>query len=242
MTTFSYSTELPAAVKVPLLIVPMYEGPKPGPGARETGSAGAYSDAKLTGKIGENLLVTKRRGDRFAAGAVLLVGVGPKEEFSVNGARASMGRLSATARRFGTVASTFALAFPPRRAAEAAGAVAEGLGLGAYRFDRYRSKEAKAEGGLKRVMVLGSEKADGAGCPRGREGSRHHGGCRELGTRSGEHSRWGPGAGRPLAKRAQAMAEEVGLTCKVWTDTQLTTGGFGGILGVGKGSDPPATQ
>ena len=42
-----------------------------------------------------------------------------------------------------------------------------------------------------------------------------------------------------LAKRAQAMAKEVGLTCKVWTDTQLTTGGFGGILGVGKGSVHP---
>ena len=239
MTTFSYSTELPAAVKVPLLIVPMYEGPKPGPGARETGSAGAYSDAKLTGKIGENLLVTKRRGDRFAAGAVLLVGVGPKEEFSVNGARASMGRLSATARRFGTVASTFALAFPPRRAAEAAGAVAEGLGLGAYRFDRYRSKEAKAEGGLKRVMVLGSEKADARAA---------RAAVKEAAIMVDAVS-WArdlvntPAGDLPpaqIAREAQAMAKQVGLTCKVWNEKQLADGGFNGILGVGRGSvNPP---
>ncbi len=36
------------------------------------------------------------------------------------------------------------------------------------------------------------------------------------------------------------MAKEVGLTCKVWSENQLTQGGFGGILGVGKGSvNPP---
>jgi leucyl aminopeptidase len=43
-----------------------------------------------------------------------------------------------------------------------------------------------------------------------------------------------------IAKAARAMAHEVGLTCKVWTEAQLIQGGFGGILGVGKGSlNPP---
>jgi len=43
-----------------------------------------------------------------------------------------------------------------------------------------------------------------------------------------------------IAKAAQAMAKKVGLTCKVWNETQLAQGGFGGILGVGKGSvNPP---
>jgi leucyl aminopeptidase len=43
-----------------------------------------------------------------------------------------------------------------------------------------------------------------------------------------------------IAKAAQAMAKRVGLTCKVWNENQLAQGGFGGILGVGKGSvNPP---
>jgi leucyl aminopeptidase len=36
------------------------------------------------------------------------------------------------------------------------------------------------------------------------------------------------------------MARSVGLTCKIWNESQLEKGGFGGILGVGKGSvNPP---
>ena len=43
-----------------------------------------------------------------------------------------------------------------------------------------------------------------------------------------------------IAREAQRMARSVGLTCKVWNESQLEKGGFGGILGVGKGSvNPP---
>ena len=52
MTTFSYASEAPAAVKAGLLIVPVFEGPRPGPGVKELGLAEAYAAAKLTGKRG----------------------------------------------------------------------------------------------------------------------------------------------------------------------------------------------
>jgi leucyl aminopeptidase len=43
-----------------------------------------------------------------------------------------------------------------------------------------------------------------------------------------------------LAREAQKMAKAEGLTCKVWTETELKKRGFGGILGVGQGSvNPP---
>jgi leucyl aminopeptidase len=237
VTTFSYSTESPDAVKAALLIVPVFQGPKPGLGARDKGLAAAYADAKLTGKKGEDLLVPKRRGDRFAAGAVLLVGVGPKETFTITVARTALGRIAGTARRFGTVAATFPLAFPPRRAAEAAGAAAEGLGLGAYRFDRYRSK--KSDGDLKRVVVLGSEKAD----------ARAARAAVKEATIVVDAVCWArdlvntPAGDMPpaeIAREAQVMAKQVGLTCKVWNEKQLADGGFNGILGVGQGSvNPP---
>ena len=73
---------------------------------------------------------------------MLLVGVGPKAEFTVDAARRALGRAAGTARRFGTVATTFPTVFSAKQAADAVGASIEGLGLGAYRFDRYRTKKA----------------------------------------------------------------------------------------------------
>jgi len=65
VTTYAYSSESPADVKAGLLIVPVFQGPKPGPGVRETGLAKAYADARFTGKKGESVLVTRRDRDRF---------------------------------------------------------------------------------------------------------------------------------------------------------------------------------
>ena len=90
-----------------------------------------------------------------AAGAVLLVGVGPKAEFTVDAARRALGRAAGTARRFGTVATTFPTVFSAKQAADAVGASIEGLGLGAYRFDRYRTK--KADGKDLPITLSGSE-------------------------------------------------------------------------------------
>jgi leucyl aminopeptidase len=237
VTTFSFSTDPPSESKAALLILPVFQGPRPGPGVRESGLASAYADARLTGKTGEHLLVTKRPGDRFAAGAALLVGVGPKDAFTIDVARRAMGRAAGTARRFGSVATTLPLAFPPRRTPEAAGAVAEGLGLGAYRFERYRSK--KDDGALKRVIVVGSEKADVRAA---RVAVRRAGVVVDAVNWSRDLVNTPAGDMPPaqIAREAQAMARQVGLTCKIWNEKQLADGGFNGILGVGKGSvNPP---
>ena len=82
MTTVSYSTDAPSAARAGVLVLPVFQGPAPGPGVKETGLEQAYRDAKLTGKRGENLLVVRRDGDRFAATAVQLVGVGKKSELT----------------------------------------------------------------------------------------------------------------------------------------------------------------
>ena len=77
--------------------------------------------------------------------------------------------------------------------------------------------------------------------------------AREAGARAGavvaEAVRWArdlvntPAGDLPpaeIAREAQKMAKEVGLTCKVWSEAELKQGGFGGILGVGAGSvNPP---
>jgi leucyl aminopeptidase len=237
VTTFSFSSDSPRDVATGLLIVPVFQGPEPGPGVKETQLAESYSAARHTGKKGESLLVTRRADDRFAADAVLLVGVGKKEDFDVHAARRALGRAAETARRFGSVATTFASAFGVRDAEKAVQAAAEGLALGAYRFGRYKSE---SDGhALKKVVVLGSSRWDAktmkAAADRGRIVSEAVSWARDLvNTPAGDL----PPA--EIAREAQAMAKQVGLTCKVWTEAQLKQGGFGGILGVGRGSvNPP---
>ncbi|HEX6844789.1 MAG TPA: leucyl aminopeptidase [Actinomycetota bacterium] len=237
MTTYALSTASPRDVAAGLLIVPVFEGPEPGPGVKETRTLDAYTAAKHSGKKGENLLVTKRRGDRFAADAVLLVGVGPREAFDVRGMRRALGRVAGTARRFGTAATSFPLVFGARQGAEALEASVEGLGLGAYRFTRYKTT-ADDRGDLKKVVVLGGARWDQKAAKDAvkRAGIVVDAVCwaRDLvNTPAGDL----PPA--EIAKAAQAMAKASGITCKVWTETQLKAGGFGGILGVGQGSANP---
>lgn len=236
MTTFSYAAEPATKIAADLLIVPVFQGPEPGPGVDQLHLAEAYAGARLSGKPGEDLLVPRGRGDRFVADAVLLVGVGPKDDFSVNEARRSLGRAAGTARRFGTAATTFAQAFGAREAADAVAAAAEGLGLGAYRFDRYRSK--KADGSLRKVTVLGSARWDAKAM---RSAVRDAAGLVDAVSWARDLVNTPAGDMPPatIAKEAQAMARQVGLTCRVWTEPQLKQGGFGGILGVGQGSANP---
>jgi leucyl aminopeptidase len=238
LTSFSYARDSAGAVKAGLLIVPVFEGPQPGPGVKELGLADAYRAAKLTGKRGQDLLVTKRRGDRFAADAVLMTGVGPKDEFTVARARRAMGRVAGSVRRFGSVATTVAQAFGARQAVDAVGAAAEGLALGAYRFERYKS--GKGDGHvLRRVIVVGSPRWDDAPL---RAAVRRAGVVSDAVNWARDLVNTPAGDMPPaqIAREAQSMARSVGLTCKVWNESQLKAGGFGGILGVGQGSvNPP---
>ncbi len=239
MTTYAYSSNSPREVRTGLLVVPVFQGAEAGPVVKDLRLLEAYRGAKLTGKKDEQLLVPKRRGDRFAADAVLLVGVGDRKAFDITAARRALGRAGPTARRFGTVATTAALAFGQKDAETAVQAVAEGLGLGAYHFDRYRTTSADGTKDVRTVTVLGSPrwdtKAMKAAVRRADVLVDATSWARDLvNTPAGDL----PPA--EIANAARTMATEVGLTCKVWTEAQLKRGGFGGIIGVGQGSvNPP---
>jgi len=99
VTRFRTSTESAREVKADLLIVPAFTDGDLGPGLKEIGLADAYAAARLTGKKGEDLLVTRRDGDRFAAGNVLIVGAGAKGDLDVTAMRRILGRAAASTRR-----------------------------------------------------------------------------------------------------------------------------------------------
>jgi leucyl aminopeptidase len=240
VTTFSYSSEPPANVGVGALVLPVFEGPEPGPGVSATGLQGAYKAAKLTGKKGQNLLVVRRDGDDFAAEAVLLVGAGAKADLTVTKMRRVLARVAPSVRRFGKVATTFPQAVSARHSADAAAAVVEAFALGTYRFDRYRSKPDD-DGKLASVILLGAAKWD----------AKVMRSSVKQATIVTEAVCWArdlvntPAGDLPPAKIADAarqMAKKTGdLQCKIWTENALEKGGFGGILGVGRGSVNPPT-
>jgi leucyl aminopeptidase len=237
VTTFATAVTPAREVEADLLVMPVFTGDDVGPGLKETRLTDAYAAARLTGKKGENLLVPRRSSDRFAAGAVLLVGVGAKADLDLTTLRRSLAKAMQGTRRFATVATTFAQALTGARAVDAVQATVEGVGLGAYRFDSYK-KPNPDDVALKKVIVLTSARIDAkaakAAAKTGAVLVDAVSFARDLvNTPAGDM------VPATLAKRAQTMASEVGLTCKIWTDAQLTTGGFGGILGVGQGSAHP---
>ena len=237
MTRFRTSTESAREVKADLLIVPAFTDGDLGPGLKEVGLADAYAAARLTGKKGEDLLVTRRDGDRFAAGNVLIVGAGAKADLDVTAMRRILGRAAASTRRFPTVATTLARAFGARQAADAVQAAVEAIDLGRYRFDRYKSSSDETV--LRECTVLVAPRWDAKAAKAGAK----------AGAIVAESVRWArdlvntPAGDLPpaeIAREAQRMSKEVGLTCKIWNENQLAQGGFGGIIGVGKGSvNPP---
>jgi leucyl aminopeptidase len=237
VTTFATAVTSAREVEADLLIVPVFTGEDLGPGLKETRLAEVYAAARLTGKKGETLLVPRRPSDRFAAEAVLLVGVGAKQEFDLTSLRRSIAKAIGGARRFATVATTVAQAFTGASATEAVQATVEGIGLGAYRFDRYKKASGDAVE-LKKAIVLISARTDAKAAKAAAKTGAVIVDAVCL-ARDLVNTPAGDMVPATLAKRAREIATEAGLTCKVWTDAQLKAGGFGGILGVGQGSAHP---
>ncbi|MEP7060157.1 MAG: leucyl aminopeptidase [Actinomycetota bacterium] len=233
MTTYSFSTEPARSAAAGALILPIFDGGDAGPGVTAA-LATSYAAAHLTGKEGEKLLIAGASG--FAADAVVLLGCGKKVDFTITAMRRALGRAAAELGMFGSVATTLPMAFGAKEAAAAAGAAVEGLALGAYRFTTYKTTKDKPA--LKKAVVLGAArwdaKAASAAVKRAAIVTEAQCWARDLvNTPAGDM----PPA--QIAIEAQKMAKSVGLTCKVWSGAQLVSGGFGGIIGVGKGSANP---
>jgi leucyl aminopeptidase len=236
--TFTFSKQPPDAAEVDLLVLPVHEGPRPGPGVRDVRRIdllALYAAAGNTGKIGESLLVPNP-GIEGLARAVLLVGVGGRGAAGPGAVRRAMGRAATQIAKHARVVTTIPQ-IAPRSFDDAVQATVEGILLGSYRFDRYKSKADPAK--LERVVVLGGPRADArtarTSLERGRVVAEAQMWARDLvNTPAIDLSP------AQLAKEAQAMAKEVGLAVKVWNEAELKRGGFGGIVGVGQGSvNPP---
>jgi len=247
---FEASSESIMQAEVDLLVVPCFAGsgstPEPGPAAAEVAAAlgidvgAALGTHGFAGQIGD-AFGTLTAG-RLSPPMVLFVGLGTRDAAGPDAVRqTAMG-----AARQISAAARVAVVLPETKPASAnhadparalAAAFAEGLLLGAYRFDRYRRQPATRGWrplALEQVRVLtagSSLPAVTAGLRRGQAIASLTNWVRDLVNAS-------PSDTTPddMAGQARQLAESHGLTCSVLTTAGLTAGGFGGILGVGQGS------
>jgi leucyl aminopeptidase len=228
----------PAEVEADLLIVPAFEGPVAGPGLKELirsldpDPVDVLRQNRFRGKLGETFLLPA--GGQIGSDSVLVVGLGEAADVDADRIRRMAGKIAGRASKFGRVATSLPQAF--KGWPDAVQAFVEGVLLGAYRFDRYKTPKNGEGPRWRTVVVLGTGRTDARA---GREAIRR-------GQTLAESVAWArdlvntPAADAPpafLAQEAKRMAREVGLQCKVLTKTELQRGGFGGILGVGQGSD-----
>jgi leucyl aminopeptidase len=191
---------------------------------------------RFQGRAGRRLL-WHASDDRFAARRYLLLGLGTKEELTLERFRRELGEALVEADRLGAATVALPLLSDPHlpfAPAEAARATAEGALLGTYRFDRYRSEPRPGRRHLKKIVVATGKangKPVGLGLAYGGRVAAAVNLARDLVNEP-------PGVMTPerMAEIALAEAKRAGLEVKVFAPPALRQMGMGGLLGVAQGS------
>ena len=188
------------------------------------------ASGELTGKPLEMTLVHFAPG--LAAQRLLLVGAGKREKFGTSELR----RLASAALRHLKSRSVKRLVFLAReneRGAAAAEAVTEGLLLGNFEGDTYKTDKKNSP--LEAAALLGFDAAAPAGLDRGRIVAEAQNFTRSLGNEPSNLL-----TPRLLAERAETMAREAGLAVDILDEKRLAELKMGALLGVASGSvEPP---
>ncbi|WP_405808787.1 leucyl aminopeptidase [Streptomyces sp. NBC_00210] len=252
MTALTLSTAGAATLRADALVVGVAKGakgPVVAPGAEAVDKA---FDGKLasvldtlgaTGAEGEVTKLPAPSGLKVPV--VIAVGLGPVPEKDEAYPAESLRRAAGSAARTltGTKKAAFAL---PIEASEDAEAIAEGALLGAYAFNAYRGVEKDAKNTkdgngaklpLAEVALLGAKPRDKAY----KAAAERAIALTEEINRARDLINTPPNDLTPEAFAAVATAagKENGIKVQVLDEKALLKGGFGGILGVGQGSQNP---
>jgi leucyl aminopeptidase len=224
--------ELPS-MDVDALLVPVFRGAIEGPGADTALRALGYDevprDASFRGRCGE-VLDLAAPGQPW--GRVTLVGLGRMDQLSPEQVRRAAGSaIRHLAPKARTVATTLPLVLPERATVRAA---AEGVLLGAYRYDDLRPGRAPLT--LRDVtLVVPSSIAERAGEDLDR--ARHHAEaqCVARDLVSTPPNLLGP---VEVADRVRELVPER-VEVEVWDEERLAEERCGGLLAVARGSARP---
>lgn len=254
MTALTLSTSSAATLRADAVVVGVAKGAKgvvvaPGAEAVDKAFRGKLAAVLETlGASGAEGEVTKLpAADGLKAPVVLAVGLGDAPAKGDAYDNEALRRAAGSAARAltGTKKAGFAL---PVEDAEAAAAVSEGALLGAYTFTSYRSngngqngKDGKKNDAksapLAEVALLGGKPRDKefkAAAERSQTLAAEINRARDLiNTPSNDLDP------KSFAAEAQTAAKEFGLKVEVLDEKALKKGGYGGLMGVGQGSEAP---
>jgi leucyl aminopeptidase len=247
MPTFSVSKSTAKAAKSDVLAVPVYEGLKLGPGAKDAQAALGSTLKELsehvpvlgkpskqfTGELGDAILVQTL--GKLPAKQVLFVGMGPEKEANVGTVR----RAGAIAARRAGGGRSVVTTIPQAAGApaDAVRAFVEGFLLASYRYLRYRSEQNSRPNRIESVVLLPGDGWE----PKAIKRAMDHAVVVAEGTnlaRDLTNTPAGDKSPESLAQEARKIARN-GLKVKVLNEKELAAKGFGGILGVGRGSPKP---
>ncbi|MGA9374159.1 MAG: leucyl aminopeptidase [Mycobacterium sp.] len=159
--------------------------------------------------------------------SVLTVGLGDQsDEWPADKIRRAAGAAARSLDKVGTVVDALSLLDLE--------AAVEGLILGAYRFTDFRSdKTAPKDRGLTKIVALAANAraATKAKAQRAVDVATAVATARDFVNTPPSHL-----YPAEFAKQAKALGETVGLVVEILDDKALIKGGYGGIVGVGKGS------
>jgi leucyl aminopeptidase len=221
-----------------VLIVPVVStGEEDKPGAA-IAAAGPFLSADTAAEIDAGLRALNATGgseqvNRLAVsslpvGSVLAVGLGkPCDEWPAEAIRRAAGAAARALNGAESVITTLSVL-------DLAAAI-EGLILGSYRFTAFRSdKTAPKDPGLRKISALSTAKDAKNGAARAAAVATAVATARDFVNTPPSHL-----FPAEFAQRAKALGESVGLDVEVLDDRALQKAGFGGVIGVGKGSSRP---
>ena len=236
--TVTVASSLPKRAGDAVLIVPVVSGEDED--ATATVVANPFLDAEAVGEIDVALKTLGAKGGTdqltrvlapsLPVASVLTVGLGKdRDEWPADVIRRAAGVAARSLNGTETVITTLSDLD--------LGATIEGLILGAYRFTDFRSsKTAPKDAGLREITVLAADtKAKTkAAAERATAIATAVATARDLVNTPPSHL-----YPAEFAKRAKALGEATGLEVEVLDDKALAKDGYGGVIGVGKGSSRP---
>lgn len=244
---FTFATTDAAKTAGDLLILPLFETDVSD--RKKPPAALASVDKKLKGLLHEAATEEGFKGKaeqsfvlhthgKLPVPRVLLLGLGAKGRFQSEVLRMAAGRAVKTAHRLHCKNILFALPEGVSELPALAQAVCEGLIMGAYRFDRYRttSKEDKKAPAVAKVQFLMAN---------GQKKDRAVDAAISLGRKVAEATNWArdlvnePAAivtPNRLAEEAKSLAKDGHLECDVFGREQIEKLKMGMFLGVTQGS------
>jgi leucyl aminopeptidase len=161
-------------------------------------------------------------------GSVLAVGLGePREQWPADVVRRAAGAAARALNGAEALITTLSQLD--------VGAAVEGLILGSYRFTEFRTaKTAPKEPGLSKITVLSTDKDAKKKASHAAAVATAVATARDLVNTPPSHL-----YPAEFASRAKALGEAAGLDVEVLDDKALQKAGYGGVIGVGKGSSRP---